>query len=379
MPNFKEYMQGEMANGEPIPSRENPFYFISKSGTTNWRNQDRELELVDTVVSQQGTLNFIVRQGHYVKIEIEHEESGYFKGRNMGIASDDYASYSYDYDGNIQQIPDHRINQFETGIGGNSILQLTMYGGSAIAISSEELDHISSVIETEYRPNIHVGLGGRDDSAWIYLTPSPPQIIAGEIVTDPVAGRSLKFYDFDDTVYVRLLEVGLTVDASGETYESAVNDAVSFGSFNRHGGEEVGSRFETDVVNVERAGNSQDPAGQVFTITVVEDSIDQTWTVHVNGVKWSPSGEGEVYFSREEADTEAARLLEYFQNNELPNVLKKDILDPTPEPEPFQWSWNNPVVKWGTIAIVVAVIGFGIYTFTRTAATESGKRLAGTS
>ena len=307
---------------------------------------------------------------------MESNDGGHFKDTMLGEA--DYQTYSFDYDGNKQSIPDPRLNQFKTGIGGNSILQVTLYGGSALAVSSEELDLVSAAITKDYKTGKLAGSGVKDVSTYIYLTPAPPQIVAGEIITDPVAGRSLRFSDSDDDIWVRLIEVGLTMDATGMTYESGVNDATGTYSQNQKQASQDGT-FSRDTVTVERYGNGVDPEDHVFTITIVEDNDEQTWTVNVNGVLWAPGQNEEPFYSLEEAEAKAAETQIYFEQNILPLAYRKEIQELTPEPEGFQWSWDNPVVKWGTIALGVVIVGFVIYTFTRTAATEATKRGAGTS
>ena len=379
MPNFKEYMNGKLANGEEIPARENPFYHIRKTGQTQWQNSNRTLWLKDTVTRRQGTLEFIVRQGHYVKVELESEEAGYFQGKNLGFMAEDYEEYSYDADGMRQDIPDHRITQFEKG--GNSFLQLDMYGGSALAISSEELQHISDTIPTEYNTGKLHGIGVRDISTYIYLAPHPPMLIAGQMTSDPVQARSFKFTDFDDNVFVRLLEVGITEGPDGQTYESAANSATSNNSQNNTGGTQVGSRYTVDDLQTTRFGSGDDPEGRAFNVSIVHDPTDMAWWVTINGVRWSPDSNSDPYYSESEADTEAARLLAYFKANDLPEILRKEVQQATEPPQEIKiggidWSFNNPFMLYGSILLGTVAIGLLGYIFIKSLGTTAGERVA---
>ena len=271
MPSFRELVEGD------VEASGNPFYHHKLFGQKEWISGN-EVKLIDTVVRQQGTLELIVKAGWMVELEILSKNAGHYGGANyLGVSNWLYGSPELEMD--------DRIQQFETGAFGDSVIQIKMYGGSALATSSEELELSSSFRDTEGIGQLS-GWGRKDIGTYLFLAPRPAQRIAGEWVEDPNGARTIMWGDADDDCYVKLIGY----EYNPEEYGTAVQgDTTSFGSTGVTQQERERARREGSVAvssaweNVQTVTETDE-----YVIIIKFDPTDQVYAVFVNGIRSGP-------------------------------------------------------------------------------------------
>jgi len=373
MVTFEELAKGETNNGDPIPSRENPFYHIRVSGEKTWSRSGKSVYLKDTITRKPGQVEMIIRQGHWVKVQIRQENWGHYGNTENYMESKniDDEDVSEDMAGLTP-----RIRAWNTGFLGDSILQLTIYGGGSLATSSESLDVSEAFENMEHLGNtswFQLETSGEAAGGWggtgtfAMLAPYPPLLVGGEMVEDPRGARRLRWGDADDGCRVTLLDWGLTIDDSGQTYEAVEDEATSRDSDNRRG-VEIGSQYLVDQWNTERFGDAEDPEGWFYTVTTAYESNDQIYRVFVNGVQM-----GDDYYTEEAVNERAQYWLDYYKTNPLPQYLKRERgqSENPPDPEAIP-DW----LKWAILIGGGALGAYFLFTFTRSLGNTAGQRLA---
>ncbi len=199
MVTFKELAKGEMNDGTEIPSRENPFYHIRVSGQKDWSSSGKSVYLKDTITRAPGQVEMIIRQGHWVKVQIKQENWGHYGNTEdfMESKNIDDEDVSEDMAGLTP-----RIKAWNTGAFGDSVIQFTIYGGGSLATSSESLnlsktfedmEHLGNTSWFQWESGDDVAWGWGGKGTFVMLAPYPPLLIGSEMVEDPRGARRISW------------------------------------------------------------------------------------------------------------------------------------------------------------------------------------------
>jgi hypothetical protein len=358
MPSFRELVQGD------VEASGNPFYHHKLFGQKEWLSSNK-VYLKDTWVRQQGTLELIVKAGWMVELEIRSENAGHFGGSNyLGVANWLYGSPELEMD--------DRIQQFETGAFGDSVIQIKMYGGSALATSSEELELSSSFRDTEGIGQLS-GWGRKDIGTYLFLAPRPAQQVAGEWVEDPNGARTIMWGDADDGCSVKLI----SYDYNPEEYGTAVQgDTTSFGSTGVTQQQREQARF-TGTIAIQSAWENVQTFTETdeYVIIIKFDSTDQIYGVFINGVR-----AGGDFYDTESAVAFAASEDERIKESGLDPIYVRESSEALVNPGGVGLANPKaPAIGFaigGSLLIVAGVILFG-YLFIQATAKGASKKALG--
>ena len=341
MVTFRDLVKGEVA------PQENPFFHhnIREPGDSNynWKNSGRRLKLDEVAYDYDAngpTLELVVKAGWYAKIQIKTENSEYFTG--FSVMSD----WGFDTDA------ERPITTFETGL--KSVLQVSLYGGAALAVSSEELS-LSPYMKR------FLGYSSNPDLGVVILV-TPPADAEGVDPEDAI--RRLTFNEMDDGCSVTLIEWGRDV-----THGSAVTEATT--SRDSMGIEEFLAQFPDYEETSQDSIFSQwtydriveahtDSMGNLYDISVAFINPNGPFHVMVNGFT------AEEYTTAFAAESEANRLdAEWSPDGVLPLYYRREVSPPDVPDEPFEWfglgEWFSDlpsgwVLAGGAVAIVGGVL-----------------------
>ena len=350
MVNFRELVEGK------VPAQDNPFWHHRLTGDRTWDMSDNRVKLHDgNLFNKQGQLELMVKAGWRIEIELKQENDNYFETAGYAEAR-----------------KDSRFKAFGAGtpIRHDSVAQFTLFGGSALAVSSESL----SLSETYESDSLSGGLG---NTSWaqleehgssagggfwggvathVYLAPAPLYFVGGEYMRDPNHPedfpRTIKWADGDDSVYVKLIGIERIPEADAVQDNTSSQDSEGITDRQRDdagGSISVWSEWDYDTLYEKQ----EDPEGWFYDISVAFEKYDQIYAVFVNGIQVnSPSWGMETPFE-ENAVELANDLQDQFQDSGLPTIYRHERAPPeTPPPKDDSWSWQ----VWAGI-IVVGLFG----------------------
>ena len=387
MPTFEQFVKGE------VPEQDNPFYHHRITGSRDWDLGGSRVKLWDggpswTGWKNQGQIELMVKAGWRLEIEIRHENDNYFETSGYAEAR-----------------KDSRFKAYGTGtLGNDSVAQFVMYGGSALAVSSESLD-LSDTYEND---SLSGGLG---NTSWlqmeetgtaagggfwggvathVYLTPSPQYFVGGQYMRDPDYPedfpRSIKWADGDDNVFVKLISIErIPFEQSAQDYSSSVDSTgVTQDQLDDTDSQvAVFSEWTYDRIYE----NQEDPYGWFYDISVAFERFDQIYSVMVNGITASNPTWGIETPIEQNALDWAEALQEQFQDSGLPVAYQLEKADPEPVPPPIVPKLPtipNPLAPKDNLlrniligGVVLLVAGIFIYNFAQAAGQGVAQKVVG--
>jgi hypothetical protein len=113
---FKQYFDGDVVGDA------NPFSRRDKGGQTEWKSGNQKLKLIfGRFISNDGWVALKVKSGFKVTFKVVSSDSVAFNSVGASYDNQGYKS--------------SRINAYSSGLGGDSILELSLLGGDSIQIS----------------------------------------------------------------------------------------------------------------------------------------------------------------------------------------------------------------------------------------------------
>lgn len=349
MPNFRDYVKGD------VTTQENPFFHrnVREPGDSNynWKKSGNLLKLDEVSFDYDAngpTLELVVKAGWIVTLEITSYNWGFFDG---------IGGWDWDNDSTLGSIKKFPTN---TGVGWlGSVIELTLYGGAGIAISSEELS-LSPYMKA------FLGYSSNPDLGAVFVL-TPPPTLEG---TDPEnAIRRITMNEMDDGCEITMVHVERdTTIGQAATEATTSRDSMGieeflaqFPDYTDTSQDSIFSQWTYDRI-VEAHSDSM---GNLYDISVAHINPFGPFNVMVNGFTF------EEYTTAAQAVSEANRIdAEWSPNGVLPLYYRREVSPRTPPPgddTSFDW-WGLPdwfdeldmpsgwVLAGGAVAIVGGVL-----------------------
>lgn len=333
----------EVVNGDIVP-HDNPFYHrnIRKESDTEWIRGGKSLKMSEIAydVNAKGpTLELIVKAGHYARVQIKSRNSGFFGD------TDDYTRGSWN------------LKAFDNGIN-NSFLIVTLYGGAAIAVSTERLS-LSDSFKTHLRTD-EAGIPG--DDVGVVLAAAPKPMGPGENVGD---GRRFEWDEMDESCVVSLVSWGRDTSAGkAVTEQTTSRDSMGIEEFLAQFPDQ-GESSEDSIFSIwtmERIVEAHaDSQGFLYDISIGWTNPMGPYFIMVNGID---AGQENTFG---EAKEEVSRLDAEWRTGNLPLIYRREVVEEE-EPNEIDWNWKPDWwPSWfevgGVGLIIVGVVIAGVVVF----------------